>query len=142
MTIQPFVPQGPAFETLRISARTEAYQFIEKLKLHWDDGSDRYALPGETFLSVVFDDQLAAVGGLNHDPYLNDGTGRIRHVYVMPDFRRRKVGSELVCHLIEQAKGNFPALRLRAANEAAAIFYDRLGFQRISHDTATHWMEL
>ena len=138
--IEPFEPYGQAFEELRAEAALENYRFIETLRRRWDDDSDRYAKAGEVFLSAQDNGVLMAVGGLNRDPYLNDGTGRVRHVYVRPPYRGKGIGKILVVELIERAKGSFPSLRLRAADADAAAFYDALGFDRVTEPTATHRM--
>lgn len=140
--IRPFVPEGPAFETLRSEAKDEGYRFIETLIRRWQDGSDRYSLEGEALLAAFIEGELVAVGGLNRDPYLKDGTGRIRHVYVRKAWRKSGVGKQLVATLVTMARRNFPVLRLRASDEAACKFYDEIGFDRFSEDTATHRMPL
>lgn len=140
--IRSFVPEGSAFEILRSEANNEGYRFIETLNRRWQDGSDRYSLEGEALLAAFFEGELVAVGGLNRDPYVNDGTGRIRHVYVRKPWRKSSVGKQLVATLVTLARRRFPSLRLRASDEAASRFYDRIGFSRVSEDTATHRMPL
>jgi len=139
--IVPFKPFGEDFEELRAEAASERYNFIENMKHRWDDGSDQYLKRGEMLLALRDNSSLIAIGGLNRDPYLEDRAGRIRHVYVRTPFRGQNWGRTLILHLIDAARPNFPYLRLRAADDAASIFYDRLGFERVEEETATHRLE-
>jgi GNAT superfamily N-acetyltransferase len=141
ISLREFLPAGPAFEALRLEA-AQNYRFIETLKRRWSDGSDRYALSGEIFIAAFDGHELLGVGGLNRDPYLNDGTGRIRHVYVLENARGRGVGRLVVDHLVNHARMSFPRVRLRAADEEACKFYDALGFQRTDEQHTTHELVL
>jgi GNAT superfamily N-acetyltransferase len=70
------------------------------------------------------------VCGLNTDPYTESpGVGRFRRLYVLASFRRAGVGGQLVRAVVAAARGHFHVLRLRTESEAAARFYEALGFQ-------------
>lgn len=46
---------------------------------------------------VEHDKKIVGVGGVNIDPYTSDiNIGRIRHVYVLPAYRQKGVGKELL----------------------------------------------
>ena len=139
ITLKEFEPFGDAFEALRAEAAPD-YRFIESLTRRWNDGSDRYSLEGEIFVAAFDGDDLLGVGGLNRDPYLNDGSGRLRHVYIREAARGRGVGRQLVDHLLDHAQLHFPRVRLRAADTAAGQFYDAIGFRRMQDPTATHYL--
>ncbi len=59
-------------------------------------------------------------------------TGRIRWVYVLPEYQRRGIGAALVRHIEARAIGkNIARLKLFAAGAAlwAIEFYQKLGYQ-------------
>jgi len=67
--------------------------------------------------------------GLMRDPYQSEPTvGRLRNLYILPEYRRRAIGAELARRIIELAKPSFKVLRLRAGTPQAAALYERLGF--------------
>jgi len=95
------------------------------------------------FLGAFEGARLVAIGGVTPDPYDDDeNIGRIRHVYVARDARRRGVGRQLVAAVEQRASGAFTALRLRTDTNAAAAFYESLGYQPTSEPDATHRREL
>jgi ribosomal protein S18 acetylase RimI-like enzyme len=59
------------------------------------------------------------------------GVGRLRWVYVLPEFQRRGIGTALVSHLEERARAaGYDSMRLRTAEGAdwAVSFYEKLGY--------------
>ena len=59
----------------------QGFDFVERLVAEYASGANRFDQPGEALFGIYVDQRLIAVGGLNHDPYLEDGqTGRVRHV--------------------------------------------------------------
>jgi GNAT superfamily N-acetyltransferase len=130
-------------ELLHAEAIKEGYAFLETLLSEWESGENRYNRPGETLLGCFEQDELVAVGGLNVDPFLGlPEVGRVRRVYVRAAWRNRGVGRLLVNALVEEARGSFRLVRLRAENADAARLYERLGFEAIQDENATHQMAL
>jgi GNAT superfamily N-acetyltransferase len=129
------------FEALRVDARAEGCNFVEKLAEQWESGENRFDAPGEIFLAHVDRGRIVAVGGLNRDPYAGDPSmGRIRRVYVRPAWRKRGIGEALVAALIAEARESFTSVRLRAMNPEAARLYEKLKFVRIDDPNATHML--
>ena len=130
-------------EPLLVESRAEGHNFVDRLVDDYADGSNRFDRPGEALFGVYVDGQLVAVGGLNRDPYLPDeNAGRVRHVYVLPAFRRQGVGRLLMQTIIDAARSShFRLLTQRTVNPAADFFYRALGFRRDSDvEGATHSM--
>lgn len=91
--IQELKPK--VWQTLLQASLDEGYDFIQKLIYEYETGVNRFDGPGAALLGVYLDDHLIAVGGIQPDPYLKILTvGRVRHVYVLPSYRRYGVGSE------------------------------------------------
>lgn len=133
----------PGWEELRKEARIEGYKFIETLAVEWSTAANRFDAAGETLLGVIDQGMLAAVGGLNCDPFAADPKiGRLRRIYVRPGWRRRKLGEALVAALVDRARDHFNTVRLRAENAGAARLYERLGFAPIENPDATHILHL
>jgi GNAT superfamily N-acetyltransferase len=78
------------------------------------------------------------------DPYQREATvGRLRNLYVLPEFRGRGLGSALTRHVVELASSSFRVLRLRAGTPQAAVLYERLGFTPTTgSEDCTHVMSL
>ena len=122
----------------------EGFTFIDRLEEEYQNGKNRFDQPGEILFGAFNGTKLIAIGGLNIDPYAdNTTTGRVRHLYVHPKWRKQGIGKALVEKIIEAAKGHFPLLRLRTFNEEAALFYLAIGFQATSDSkSATHFILL
>lgn len=117
--------------------------FIERLRDHWNDGSERFDRTGELLLGAFAAHRIVAVGGISLDPYEPaDGLARLRHVYVLASFRGKGIGPALVMQLIEHARRHFTVLRLKTSNPAAARLYENLGFVRSSQGRETHRLSL
>ena len=131
-------------EPLLLESIEQGFDFVEKLAAEYISGANRFDQPGEALFGVYDDQRLIAVGGLNRDPYLQDGhTGRVRHVYVLSTWRRQGVGSRLVQRIIQEARLYYRRLTLRTLNPEAYPFYSALGFQtKPSVPNATHHLDL
>ena len=141
MEIQPCtaLPRA-ALEPLVTESAAEGFRFLRRLVAEYEAGRVCFDQPGERLLIVYADGELIALGGVTVDPYAGDpGTGRIRHVYVRRAFRRRGVGRQLIAALEAHARAHFTTLVLRTDTEAAARFYETLGYERLPPGgTATH----
>jgi ribosomal protein S18 acetylase RimI-like enzyme len=139
LRIENLSGDDPELQPLREEAAREGYQFLERLAANWASGRNRFNLGGEALVGGYLDDHLVAVAGINREPYEPlPRTARLRHVYVLPEFRRRGVARDLVTSLLEHAGGDFDAVQLRTDTPAAARFYEQLGFERIEGGTSTH----
>lgn len=145
VTIAPLAALAPdASAPLLAASRAEGLRLVERLVGEYGSGANRFDQPGEVLLGAFADGQLVGVGGVNRDPYAHDErTGRLRHLYVLPPWRRRSVGRQLVAALRAQAPPHFALLRLRTTNPVAARFYRGLGFVSVAGDEfATHALDL
>jgi predicted GNAT family N-acyltransferase len=95
--------------------------FVDELgidpELEWDDQDDsaQYAI-------AIVDTQVIAVGRLSKQ-------GKIGRMAVLPDWRKRGIGSQLLQCLIQAAiKAAYLQLHLSSQLDAVA-FYRKLGFQ-------------
>jgi GNAT superfamily N-acetyltransferase len=137
--IQRIQLPAPGIEQMQAEARSEGYNFLETLVEEWLSGRNRFDAPGELLCGHLDDGILAAVGGLNRDPFLADpAVGRIRRVYVRPAWRNRGIGGALLDTLLGAAADNFRVVRLRVENPAAARLYERKGFLTVQSPSATH----
>jgi GNAT superfamily N-acetyltransferase len=136
-------PPWPDFAPLVEESEREGFHFLARLRQEFDDGANRFDAPGEALLGCYHGAELVAVGGLNRDPYSPEPrVGRLRHLYVSPPFRRRRVGRMLVDALVAEARPHFGVLLLRTDTPAAARFYETLGFAAVALPYATHRMLL
>jgi N-acetylglutamate synthase-like GNAT family acetyltransferase len=112
---------------------------LDRLVSDWHSGLNRFDRTGEQFLLAFAGNRVVGVGGLNHDPYVESAEiGRLRHLYVLNDWRRKGVGRALVERLLQSARGTFTIVRTRARTKEASVFYDLCGFSGIHDDAASH----
>jgi GNAT superfamily N-acetyltransferase len=141
--IRPVEALGDGIAPLVLEADREGYAFMQRLEQDWRSGANRFDRAGEALFGAFSGERLVGVGGLNRDPYVRtEGIGRLRHLYVAFDARRRGVGRLLVERIIAEARGSFAVLRLRTPSADAAAFYCRLGFIETDEDAATHVMRI
>lgn len=143
LQIERMKEPGSEAEPLIAEASALGFPMMERLRREWLDGTNRFDLPGETLLSAWFDGRLVGIGGLNRDPYADDpALGRVRHLYVLADFRERGVGRALVERIVAEARPHYIVLRLRTATQQGARFYEKLGFEAVREDAVTHILRL
>jgi GNAT superfamily N-acetyltransferase len=133
-----------ALDVLAAESEQDGWRFVRRLADEWATGANRFDRPGEALFAAWAAGQLVGVCGLNADPYSPKwGVGRVRHLYVLRDFRRRGIGRRLVEAVVAAARRRFSSLRLRTENPEAAVYYERLGFQqRVGMPDCTHALDL
>jgi GNAT superfamily N-acetyltransferase len=137
--IKPIADLPGDFERLRVEGAQEGFGFLERLSREWRSGHNRFSHAGEQLLGGFAENRLVAIGGINRDPYVEGtSTGRLRHLYVLKDWRFGGVGRGLVDQLLGHAKGVFSQVRLRTGTDEASAFYLRCGFTAVRHETASH----
>ncbi len=115
-------------------ARGEGFRFIDRLIEDFQSGANTFSAPGEVLFEVRDSGRLIAVGGLNGDPhFVGKRTGRLRRIYVDPDYRRKGVGRILVGAIESTAKAHFSELHLFTDSDRAAGFYASLGYADVSN---------
>jgi GNAT superfamily N-acetyltransferase len=138
---EPSLPAGvPALAKI---ARDEGYDFVARWEAEWSSGAARFDGPGECLFLAIIENQLAGISGICCDPYQGEAdVGRLRHVYVDPQFRSRGLASRLVRACVDCTGSHFRVIRLNTQNPAAARVYERLGFQPITieGERMTHWV--
>ncbi len=125
---------------LQNAAQSEGYTFIDRLAEEYASGLNRFEQPGEALFGVLDGQYLVGIGGLNIDPYHPGASyGRVRHIYILPSYRRQGIARQLVLAIIAAARGTFAPLTLYTSNSLAAQLYEQLGFVPIFDDpTTTH----
>lgn len=133
----PFTPNEPSFDNLIAEATSQGHGFVARFATRWQSGDFLFDKPGEKLLALRDNQKIIAFSGICIDPYSDDPTaGRIRHLYVLNDWRNQGLGRVLVETLI-QPPHPFCAIRLRA-DDIAAKFYERLGWVKTDAPNATH----
>jgi ribosomal protein S18 acetylase RimI-like enzyme len=136
----------PVHRLADLVAESEAFgmRLVRRLVDEWTSGANRFERPGEAFFAAETEGKVVGVCGLNLDCYTTEPrTGRVRHLYVLMNYRRQGIGRRLVDEVIAAACGNFDRLRLRTDSVQASAFYAHLGFQPTLGDpNCTHAFEL
>ena len=132
-------PDVQAIDALRKTATKEGFTFLDRLVEHWESGRHGFGHPGEKLIGGYDGTTLVALGCLTQDPHTDDQrAGRIRHFYVLPNYRRHGVGREIITDLISDAGPHFDVVRLTAEKEGPAKFLETLGFVPSEADESTH----
>ena len=145
ITIAPITELSTAaVQPLLEASLAEGMRLVQRLADEYASGANRFDQPGEALLGAYAGGRLVGVGGVNRDPYARDpGVARLRHLYVLPAWRRQGVGRQLVAALIAAAAPHFATMRLRTTNPEADRFYRELGFAGVADDAeATHHIAL
>jgi len=133
----------PAARRLAAQARTEGHRFLDVLVDDWISGENRFGLPGEAFFVARAGSRLVATCGLNRDPWAGDvRVGRLRRLYVAPDWRLRGLARLLTRAALCAARGHFDSVRLRTFSTEAVAFYLRIGFRPAGHAEASHEIDV
>lgn len=127
------------FLILESESKIEGFKFLEKMRLEWDSGKNRFDKVGEALYGIFDDDKLVAIGGINLDPYTSEHSiGRVRHLYVLKDYRKYGLGTILVKKILENGSKSFSKVRLRTHTIAASKFYENFGFKKVTDEYASH----
>jgi len=133
----PFTPDDPSFAALVTEAASQGHGFVGRFAVRWLSGDFLFDQPGEKLLAIRHNHQIAAFGGICVDPYTNEpNAGRLRHLYVLKEWRGHDLGRTLVGALTARPHP-FAIIRLRT-DDAASAFYERLGWKPCNAENATH----
>jgi GNAT superfamily N-acetyltransferase len=140
VSLQPaasLIPDGLA--DLGVRAEAEGIGIVARVLARWADGSERYDRPGEALLAAVAPSgEVAGIGGLTVCPSMA-GAMRVRRFHVRPEQRRRGVARLLASTLLAGGFEHTSTLTCNAgASDAAAPFWESMGFEPIDHPGITH----
>jgi GNAT superfamily N-acetyltransferase len=125
------------------ASEAEGFRFLRRIPREFHADPAYLNSAKRVVLGAFHRTELAGVGGLTPDPYVDDpAIGRVRHVYVAATHRRRGIGRLLIRALEDRALGVYVQVRLRTDSPAAAAFYETLAYQPIAADNATHTRSL
>lgn len=143
LDIKPFTPSDN-LEMLVNASLDEEYNFLKKLQVGINNRTNPFEGDNELLLCVKNSDgEVIAVGGIQVDPYEQDSRiGRLRHLYVHPDYRRHKFGKNILESLLVFAKNHFDEVRPKTPYEGydniASKFYEANGFKRCYLEKYSH----
>ena len=115
----------------------EGFQLVERMLRN--RRQETFQENGEAmFVALSTTNQVLACGG-----YMKQSgqtkTGRIRHVYVLPEARSHGIGTALLEKIVSEAFLTYD--RLVLYSEQADPFYQGLGFQPETGDKITHALD-
>jgi GNAT superfamily N-acetyltransferase len=126
-------PPWPLLAPLIEASHEEGFQFLGRLEKEFLSGKARFNANGETLLGAFEGPTIIGVGGLTGDPYCDDPhTGRVRHLYVLPQWRGRGIGASLLAAIELHAVAHFKTLVLRTDTSVGAEFYQSHGYELLA----------
>ncbi len=126
-------------EPLIKASEKEEFKFLTRLKNDWISGVNRFNKKYEKLYQIEVDKKIIAIGGINNNPYHENGkVGRIRHLYVLSEYRKRGFGRKLVQHLLNKSNDKYEKITLRTDTVVASKFYESIGFKRINSKNSSH----
>jgi GNAT superfamily N-acetyltransferase len=123
----------------------EGFTMVQRLRDEWHSGKNKFDLQGEKLFGAFSDDKLVGICGLNIDPFLKqDNIARLRHMYVMPEFRRRGIANKLVNIVLESVDPKFIKITLQSNSKypGSDRFYEWYGFKRVDIGKTSHELNL
>ncbi|MEG0327439.1 MAG: GNAT family N-acetyltransferase [Erysipelothrix sp.] len=143
ITLEP-VDKTDNIKMLINASSEEHYNFLKRLEKGLKEGTNTFESAHELLLCAKSSDgEIVAIGGIQADPYVrNERIGRVRHLYVHPDYRRHKVGKLILERLLDFSRHHFDEVRLKTPYEgyenAASKFYEANGFIRSYQEEYSH----
>lgn len=126
-------------EKLAVEAQLESFNFVRRTINEWKSGTNDFSKKGEILFGIFISNLCIGIGGLNVDPYVNDPSiGRIRHLYISQEHRRKGLATLLLQEIINTAMLNFETVRLYTNNPEASSFYESLGFDHSNGVKESH----
>jgi len=113
---------------LREKSKKEGYNLIERLINDFKSGKNKFNKQGEVLIVYEVNDRIVGICGLNIDP-ADPKRGRIRRLYVLPQYRNKGIGRELVKELINDSVRNFKSVSVNIGDLNISKFYEELGFK-------------
>jgi GNAT superfamily N-acetyltransferase len=110
---------------------------INRLVSDYHAGENRFDNKGEKLIGYSVENKIVGVCGLNVEP-TNGKYGRLRRLYVLPEYRNCGIGTSLVKYLVEYARTNFEGVTVNIGELHVDKFYQSIGFESISHPSFTH----
>ena len=130
------VPDG--LDTLAGHAEQEGIRIVATVLERWRDGSERYLDQGEAVLAATSGSEVVGIGALSRCPHVEEAL-RMRRFYVAPAWRRQGVARALATELVAVGYEHAEVITCNAgASDAAAPFWESLGFLPVDADGITH----
>lgn len=121
-------------DSLADTAGDEGHAIVARLAADFRSGENRFDAPGEGLWEARVGTNLVGICGLNRDPFATpaEKAGRVRRLYVIPEFRRQGIASALLENVIAVARLHFSLVNAFTTNPAAIRFYTARGFRTVA----------
>ncbi|KAA0549954.1 GNAT family N-acetyltransferase [Bacillus sp. BGMRC 2118] len=123
----------------------EGHRFVTKLVRQYVSLQNRFDRQGEVLYVATLNEEVVGVCGLNKDPYNEQkNIGRLRHLYVLSQFRNLGIAQKLLEQIKKDSISTFSIMTLRTSNPVADRFYTRNGFTKDEHTylDSTHYYSI
>jgi [ribosomal protein S18]-alanine N-acetyltransferase len=121
ITTASFLDLGALNKLERVCFEKDAWPFLDLIAV--------LTFPDVIRLKAVEDGKM--IGFVAGDPHPSDGFSWIATIGVMPEYRRRGIGRDLLRACESQLKTPRVRLSVRASNDGAIKLYEQEGYQRV-----------
>jgi len=135
--IKDELPVG--FQNLMQRSRDEGIKNMSMLQDNWLSGAERFNKNGAALFGAFFESELIGLGGTTKELGYTAPAMRMRRLFVLPHWRRKGVAGLIAHHCMDWGLQSAKTLTCNAqASDAAAPFWERMGFEPVSLPRITH----
>ncbi|MFD1135987.1 GNAT family N-acetyltransferase [Paenibacillus shunpengii] len=125
------------------SSQNEGFRHLSRLVNEYITGINTFSQEGEALFIAVYRSECIGICGLNQETSIKSEIGRIRRLYVKPEYRNKGIGRELLNAVVKFGEPYYKRLVLKTDNEKASAFYKVHGFKETDGvDNQSHYMNL
>ena len=114
---------------LQKESKKEGYNIVNKLINDFKSGKNKFNKKREALIVCELDHKIVGICGLNIDP-INSKRGRVRRLYVLPQYRNKGIGRKLVKEIINYSRKHFKSISTNIGKLTISKFYEELGFKK------------
>ena len=127
------------WEQLLSISQSEGSGIVKRFITDFRAATNRFNAPGEALFVHLSGNTVIASAGLNIEPdNCIPMAGRIRRLYVIPEYRSKGLGRSLIDEIELIAKNYFNILTVNVGKLPARGFYEHINFVPVEHPSITH----
>jgi GNAT superfamily N-acetyltransferase len=138
-------PEPSEWARILRASLADSFDMVHRLLDDFAAGTNQFDLPGEGLWVHTDSESNSVIGvcGLNREAGAEfDHAGRVRRMYIIPDYREQGYARSLLETIMSFAPEYYELLTVNVGPLAAGSFYEHFGFDPIEHPRITHTKSL